>query len=279
LISVVILAIISTMTAMNIKKSVIYKKKIELDLDDYAAVRDALAIITRDINHAFHWADITEEIKKQIAADYQAQGKVPPFPVNQPGQATTNGPAVTTDLLTVFTGDKESLYLTTLSHSRIVANSPESDQAKVGYYLKSVKAIHDGKETKGLIRAESSYIDGDMKKFDTETVLLEHMKAIKFRYLGGEDIDWVESWKSDSPDAQNHNLFPDAVEVTLSVDHDGREITMSTVAAVHMPNNNPFTQPSASPGSGAPGAGGGGGDTGGGLGGAGGVNPGTGGGR
>jgi len=257
IIAVVILAIISSMTALNIQKSIKFKAKVERDLEDYAGVRDALVIITRDINNAFHWIDINEEIKKSMNADAQAQGKAPPFGTPNPQGINSN--AVPTEKITGFIGDKDSLYLTSLGHERTVTDSKESDQAKVGYFIKDVKSVHDGQSTKALIRSESVFLDGEVGKPGKETVLLEHIKSMTFKYLGGDDKEWVNSWKTDSPEGDvQHNKFPDAVEVNIATSRDGREVSLSTIAAVHMPNNNspgsspspanPSTAASAAPG-------------------------------
>jgi general secretion pathway protein J len=243
LLAVTILAIISTLTAVNINRSVKFKNKIEQDLDDYAAVRDALIIMTHDINTGFHWVDINAELKKQLTATTPtgSPGTTPP-----PSQATTsNGPmgeVVPIEKLTSFEGDVDSLYLTTLSHARTIMDTQESDQAKIGYYIKDVKTLHGsatgGQTTKALIRSESTVLDGEAKKGGKETVLLENIKSLKFRYMGGDDKDWVDKWMSaETTDDTQRFKFPDAVEITLSTERKGREITLSTMAAIHDTNN------------------------------------------
>ncbi|MDZ4678255.1 MAG: type II secretion system protein GspJ [Oligoflexia bacterium] len=245
LISVVILSIISTLTAMSIQRSTRFKGKIEKDIDEYSSVRDALVIITRDVNQAFHWYDISEEIKKKMIADAKAAGKESPFGNNQ-----QVGPAIPTEKLTSFIGAPDSLYLTTLSHQRTLTNAAESDQAEIGYYIKSVRSVKDQKSTKALVRSVSTLLDDDVTKGGKETVLLEDIKSLKFKYLGGDNKDWVDTWKSTGTDeSRSQGKFPNAVEINLTVGKDKREFKLSTVAAVHMPNNEPpGTKTEASPG-------------------------------
>src|SRR5271154_2748716 len=114
LIAVTILAIISTLTAININKSVKFKNKIEQDLDDYSSVRDALIIITHDVNTAFHWVDINAELKRQLSGSPAVTpgGTPPAAPVT-----TTSGPPgelIPIEKLTSFEGETDFLYLTTL---------------------------------------------------------------------------------------------------------------------------------------------------------------------
>jgi len=235
LIAVTILAIISTLTAMNISRSVKFKNKIEQDLDDYSSVRDALIIITHDINTAFHWVDINAEIKKELSAPNASPGTTP-LPTQPP--AAPPGEVVPIEKLTSFEGENDSLYLTTLSHVRTTMNTKESDQAKIGYFLKEVKSLHLHEPTKALIRSESPVLDGESKKNLVETVLLENVKEFKLTYLGGDDKEWKDSWKSiDNDDVTQKNNFPDAVEITITTNRKGREISLSTMASIHSPNN------------------------------------------
>ena len=88
-------------------------------------------------------------------------------------------------MLTGFDGQPDKLYLTTLSHVRTIQDSPESDQAKVAYYLKDVKSIQDGESTKALIRRESTFLNGDdIEKDGSETILLEHVDTIEIPLFG-----------------------------------------------------------------------------------------------
>jgi prepilin-type N-terminal cleavage/methylation domain-containing protein len=260
LIAVVILAIISTLTATNISHGIKVKNKLENDIDDYTAARDALNIISHDINMAFHWIDIDSVLNAQAAT-----GGTPPLgPNGQPvpqgstptptPNANISGNQIPAEKLTSFVGETDSVYFTTLSHVRTLQNAQESDQAKVGYFIKEVKSTRDKKDTHALIRSESTVLDGEVKKNEKETVLLEDVKTFKLRYLGGDDKEWVENWKSvDVDDAVQKNKFPDAVEITITTLHNKREVTLSTMAAIHMTNNDTLSALSPTPGGAATG--------------------------
>jgi general secretion pathway protein J len=245
LIAVTILAIISTLTAININKSVKFKAKIEQDLDDYSSVRDALIIMTHDVNTAFHWVDINAELKRQLSGTPAGSpGATPAAPVAP--VTTTSGPPgelIPIDKLTSFEGETDFLYLTTLSHVRTIMDTKESDQAKIGYYLKDVKSLHGHQDTKALIRSESPILDGEGRKGGVETVLLENIKSLKFRYMGADDKEWIDKWKTiETDDTTQKNNFPDAVEISITTMRKGREISLSTIAAIHNTNNNLLNQ-------------------------------------
>ncbi|MCC6278595.1 MAG: GspJ family type II secretion system protein [Oligoflexia bacterium] len=245
MIAVVIIAIMSALTSVSIQKSTRYKKKIEQDLDDYAGVRDTLIIMTRDINQAFHWHDVTEIIKNKMINEAKQAGKPPPFQTRPDNQPTP----IPTEKLTAFIGESDSLYFTSLNNARVTTNSPQSDQAKIGYYIKSVKSAANGEPTKALIRRVSPVLDEDVTRGGKESVILEGIKEFKLRYYGGKDErEWQPSWKSvDTSDSRTLYMFPDAVEISITITKEKREISLSTVAAIHMPNNDPFKMTTSSP--------------------------------
>lgn len=127
----------------------------------------------------------------------------------------------------------------------MIKDSPESDQAEISYFLKSVKTS-DGKSTQALVRRSSPILDEDVTKGGTETVLLGHVVSLKFAYMGGEPgDDWKSDWKSsEGLDDKTKGKFPVAVEISLETDNDGVKTKLSTIAAVHMPNNEPIAPPS-----------------------------------
>lgn len=249
MIAVLILAIIAILTAQNLQTSIKYKAKIDQDLQDYAGVRNSLIVISGDINRAFHWIDINQEIKNKIAND--------PKPGQTPGQGqqqqqapapNPNSNVIPYEKLTAFVGEKDSLYFTALSHVRTIAESQESDQAKVGYFLRTAKSINNGQPTRALVRSEAIFLDGeDITKPGKETVLLEDVESLTFKYMGGENKEWVEYWKSTTLGEATSNKFPNAVEITIVTKKKEKVTKVSTVAAVHMPNNEPFGKPSAAP--------------------------------
>lgn len=243
MIAVLILAIISMLTTSNIQRSLKVKAKIDQDIEDYASLRNALHVMSHDIESSFHWVDITEEVKKKLIEEAQAKNKPVPFQ-----QTAPNAQRIPTEKLTAFIGNSDSLYVTTLSNVRTMVDVSESDQAKIGYYLKDHKSLKTQQSSKALIRRKSTVLDDDVTKGGKETLLLEGVKTLKFRYLGGDNKDWTDTWKSlESLDDKTKNRFPNAVEITITQKRGDKEFTLSTIAAIKMPNNDPFKKPDASP--------------------------------
>ncbi len=258
LISIVILAFMATMTGVSISKSIKIKAKVEKEMDDDAQLREVVAIMTKDINLAFHWTDPQEILKQQVIQDTVSQGKPNPYPV------TGNIDLVAADKLTAFVGDASSLYFSTLTNERQFKDSHESDQAKVGYFLKDTKSYKDKKMTKSLVRRVAPYLDGDVTQGGRETVLIENIKTLKFRFLPDDikeitDTVWLDTWKNyETLDEKMRNKFPAAVEVHIVVERDKRVSDINTIIALHSTGNTPFqfsgnTTPSGSPSPGASG--------------------------
>ena len=92
-------------------------------------------------------------------------------------------------------------------------------------------------------RRISPVIDDKVDEGGDETVLLENVTDLKFRYLGpGSEEDWRQDWISgEGGDAITKNKFPYAVEITLEVQNknikNDKPLAMTAVAAIANPNN------------------------------------------
>ncbi|MBK9293368.1 MAG: prepilin-type N-terminal cleavage/methylation domain-containing protein [Oligoflexia bacterium] len=236
LIAILILAFMSSMTAISIQRSIKIKSKVEKEIDDDSQLRETVALLVKDINLAFQWVDVNELVKNQIVKEYKAQGKPSPFGEPVPNLA----PVVPLEKLTFFEGTSDSLKFTTLSNERIIKNSKESDQAVVNYYLKNVRSYKDKKMSQGLVKSISTILDGDLEKKGKETVLIENVKSLNFRFLPSDitelsDSSWMSSWKSfETLDEKTLAKFPAAVEINIVVERDGRKSAITTVAALNM---------------------------------------------
>lgn len=65
------------------------------------------------------------------------------------------------------------------------------------------------------------------------------MKKFELRYFGKEKEDWVDTWDSSSENGDDtlKNKFPSAVEVTLTVEQNKKEVSAIRVVALRFPNN------------------------------------------
>jgi len=275
LVAMAILAFVSIFTAQSIQTALKNRAKIQGEIDEVSALRDALKIMENDINHAFNHKDINISLYNETAkawnkkieeAKAKAQGGAPKQP--QPdapkhGDPTSNP---TTDplppgadpyanlepmrlrtevILTHFVGTPEKLDFTSLSNVRISSEERTSDQAEIGYSLKSCRSRSDReKSSQCLIRRVSTLIDDNIEEGGEETPLLENVTKLEFRYLGFvSPTEWVKDWYSNERgDERTRNAFPYAVEVTIEVQDKNSEkkskpLRMTLVAAIRNPNN------------------------------------------
>ncbi len=262
MVAIVILAGLSLLTAQAIRSGVASREKFNREILADSEVRDTLRVMERDINLAFHHRDIFTEMYNQIERDRVAlaQKKAgqanPPAGVNPIGANPYAGVQPPQEKkepknLTAFVGDTQSVHFTALTNIRTQRDVQESEQAEVGYFLKSCNS-RDGKDrgrqaTKSsqcLYRRLSPLLDDDVTQGGNEVVLLENVQEFKLRYFGPQRDDWVENWKTgDGGDAISKLNFPCAVEVSLSVhnmdDPKARKVSMMLVAPIRFPNNPP----------------------------------------
>lgn len=270
IVAMVILAGLSILTAQAIRSGVENRDQVAGELRREARVADALNIIRNDVSQAFHHRDITIRMLNELAKKEppaaptpDANGNIPPTPPPTPPPPDAPPeptPRPTPTIVTDFVGDAGSMYFTSLSNVRVIRDSKESSQAKIGYFLRSCKSMNTrtGQMTSSncLIRSVAPYFDEDVTKTGTETVLLEHVVDFSLRYMAVGSDELLESWKSkDGGDANTKGKFPFAVEVTLSAhdtsDPKDKRVTASALIPIRFPNNPPKQTPD--PLTGAPG--------------------------
>jgi prepilin-type N-terminal cleavage/methylation domain-containing protein len=263
LLAITILATLMAFTTQSVLRSSRDKVKLQGEIDRDSRLTNALRTMERDINMAFHHRQIITEVEKEVKKSNQQQAQTGNTTgattagatgtttgatgVTQPGQQPGNpqGNQAFDDFevheypqLTQFMGTEKSVHFTSLSHVRTQKDSPESDQQEVGYYLDSCDAKNEGDPGQCLWRRASAYIDENVDKGGGSVLLLSGVKDLKFRYYGEEKLDWVSAWRTDQGgDEATKDIFPLAVEVTLSVIEKGKESSVSTVVPIMFPNN------------------------------------------
>lgn len=284
MVALAILAGLSLLTTQAIRTAIQNRASISADLDRDARLADTLRIIKDDIAKAFHYRDFHVQSYNDAIHDLSggtsgasgastsaAAGASPtPAPSASPVSTVSPSPTGSTAAaqplpspkpspvdLTGFVGDKESLYFTALVNVRMTKDTPESDQAKVGYYLKSCHPHGDPKlpESKCLMRVVSPWLDDDVTKVesDHESILVEHVQEFKLRYYGPGHDDPVDAWKTGkNGDEATREVFPYVVEVTLALqDKDNKRdklVKATILAPLYFPNNAPSPTGSAAPG-------------------------------
>jgi prepilin-type N-terminal cleavage/methylation domain-containing protein len=267
LLSLVILATLTALSSRSIQQALFSKSKIQTQLDEMSQVRDALKIMERDVNLAFHYRDLEMEFREAVK-----KAGLPPGTLQNQGQAGQPGTFVTgaptppptadelarranrVDPVTEFDGKAEEMNFITMNAGRLMENQAQANFVKVGYSVKPCKHL-GGKEqeTKCLVRRQDANVEGDITKGGEDTVLLENVSEFKLRYFGKGKQDWVDTWSSKEGDGAAKGNYPNAVEISLTTENgDGpqkRKISMQIVAQVRFPNNPPKTGSGRSGGS------------------------------
>lgn len=246
-----IMAFLTVMVSQSIRRSAEFKKKVQKNIDQRSAVNSAMRIIERDINLAFHYQDINTEVLKEIekkkksSTTQKSNGKTPTTPQttgsdSSSSQIYSNWKIRDIPNYTGFIGKKDAINFTNLNNITVQPGEKVSDQQEVGYFVKNCKSLVDPNvSVKCLWRRTSAYVDDKLEEGGTESVLIEGVKKFELRYFGKEKEDWVDSWNStaESGDDTTKNKFPQAVEITLTVEQNKKEISAIRVVALRFPNN------------------------------------------
>ena len=259
IISIALMTFLTIFTAQSIQKAVQSRQKIQGQIDRDMELREAVNLVTRDIQLAFNYRDINIELyNKAIDAKNRKPTTTPSSP--SPGTTPTPTPSPTPDpggngsgnglqkkkevIVTQFMGEEDNLNFSSLSRIRTQKDEALSDQAEIGYYIDSCKSRKNrGESSKCLWRRVSPYIDDDIKEGGKNSVVIEGVQSIQFRYIGpGAEEEWIRNWSSDGSGQEfMKGNFPYAVEVTLEVldtrFDPPKTMGLTAVAQLRFPNN------------------------------------------
>lgn len=257
ILAITILSTLSVLTTQAISRALKARTKIQAEVDDVSALRDSMRMMKADINQAFHHLDFEKEmvdLANKPATPQRPQGQnpgVPTPPPQQQQQQTPQQPPRRTkryDPVTNFIGNDTELNFVTMNTGRIIADTPQADFVEVGYSLKSCNNLTTGTASQCLFRRTHHLVDEDVKTGGNEIVMLENVTEFKLRYIGEGKQDWVNAWDSSnaSPDGGTKARFPDAVEVSITIQREienkPKNYSLQLVVPVHFPNN-PATRP------------------------------------
>lgn len=254
LIALSILAALSVLSVNTITSALRSKDKLQGQIDDVSRIRDALRLMERDLNLAYHHYDFEKDIADQVRKLNTASATGNPaagnpsgipgagnFPV-APVAPTPTPEAPRLDPATHFVGTEDSMNFVTLNNGRITKNIRQADFIEVGYALKDCKSIDGSKTSKCLWRRTSLIVDSDVTKGGDELVLLQDVSEFSLKYIGPGKTDWVKDWRSDKAgDGATKDNFPLAVEISLTVTKGEKDkkkkYPMQITATIHNPNN------------------------------------------
>lgn len=245
ILAITILTTLTILSTQAISRALKARTKIQSEVDDVSALRDSMRMIRSDITMAFHYLDIEKELQDRLTKAMTPQTQTPP-PGQTPFGSTNQTPARKTkrfDPVTQFIGTENELNFVTMNSIRTVTSIAQADFTEVGYALKDCSNLTSGKSSQCLYRRTQNIIDEDVKTGGNEIVMLENVTEFKLRYIGPTKQDWVSSWNSspNSSDAGTRNVFPESVEVSLSIQRElegkPRTYSMQFVIPLHFPNN------------------------------------------
>lgn len=260
ILAITILSTLAILSTQAISRALKARTKIQAEVDDVSAMRDSMRIIRADLNMAYHHSDFEQEINdlaSKKTGTSTPQNTNPAYQQQQQQQTQQTTPTRQTkrgDPATHFSGDDEKLSFITMNNGRTNTASVQADFIEVGYALKDCKNLTTQKNSRCLFRRVQNILDDDVTTGGNEIVMLENISEFKLRYIGANKQDWVKMWKStrDSSDEGTKGKFPDAVEVSMTVERemDGKKRTypMQFVIPIHNPNNP--EKPASSSGSG-----------------------------
>ena len=209
LVSVVILSFMGMLMYEGISQASEAKEETEISLDRLATVRVALSKMVRDLSMAF--------LSKH------------------------KDPAMGEKPRTLFKGARDKVAFTSLSHTRLVKNSKESDQCEISYWVKR------SPRTRGdaIWRRESRRIDEKPLQGGPTMALIDEVVKFQLHYwdaggvttagapnTGGTCTDdcWKDKWDTTQLDGQPLRL-PQRVRIRLTIkDEWGRDEKYETQA-------------------------------------------------
>ena len=250
ILAITILSTLSLLSTQAISRALKARGKIQQEVDDVSTLRDSMRMIRTDINLAFHHRDFEQEtldIVNKPATPSVPAGTAPPPPTPPPKRETKRYSPVTH-----FSGDDSDMNFVTLNSGRMTTANVQADFIEVGYSLKSCNNLTTGLASKCLFRRTQNILDDDIKTGGNEIVMLENVTEFKLRYIGENKQDWVSMWDSTSrsSDAGTRGQFPDAIEVSLTIEREidkkPKSYSMQLVVPIHFPNNS--SKPAAGPG-------------------------------
>ncbi|WP_291516260.1 type II secretion system protein GspJ [Bdellovibrio sp. ArHS] len=246
MITIAILATLTVLTAQSITQAIKAKGKLQDQIDDVSRMRDAMRLVERDINLAYHYRDLEKEMEQILKKKNSTNNGNPATPgiIPDPNQDPNNRREVPRrDPETHFVGTGESLNLVTMNNARTTRNTAQADFIEVGYAVKDCKNLrNESASSKCLWRRSTPYVDLDVTKGGDEVVLLENVSEFKLRYMGKGKQDWVTDWRTDAQgDGATKGKFPQAVEVSLTVEKKekgkSKKYSMQAIVPIHFPNN------------------------------------------
>lgn len=205
MISVTILAIISTLIYSGFVQTTRNKTRVEGQTDRALEVTGALERMVRELQSAFVSAQINPSPSLQV---------------------------VRTAFVGTDRGSRDRLDFTSFSHQRLYRDAKESDQNELSYFI---ARDPDASDRRVLVRREQARIDDDPLTGGVLQVVLHDVDTLELEYLDPITTEWVRSWDTVQGTGQPNRL-PAQVKITLGiVSTDGRRTIQKVGTRVSLP--------------------------------------------
>jgi general secretion pathway protein J len=179
-------------------------------IEQFDALRSAVAIIRNDLSQTFHkrYSDLGETLQTALA-----RGEPVPH--------------------TLFDGRRNQIIFTSLSHRSFYANRKDGLQTEISYFLESSR----GSNESTLLKRESPLIDGNLFEGGSIYTILEGVTRLEFKFWDDKLSRWTEDWNSDA--GVTRDLFPKAVKLLIATWDPklNKEISIETAFKISFPNN------------------------------------------
>ena len=210
LLALAIFSLIALTTSHQINVIRITKEAALNQIEQFDAMRSAIAILRNDIAQSFHKR--YNDFGPQFALRLSRGDQVPH---------------------TLFDGRKNQLIFTTLSHRNFYIDRKDGQQTEISYFLED----RANSNQKALMKRESPLIDGNLFEGGTIYSLLENVTQLEFQFWDDKLSKWTDDWNSDA--GVTRDLFPKAIKVKIASwdAKQGKEIEIETSFKVSFPNN------------------------------------------
>jgi general secretion pathway protein J len=186
LISIAILAIVSTMIWQAFSQTSRNKRIVERESDRYHVIQMAMERMSREISMAFVSDHLNPDMSLQV---------------------------VKTCFVGTDRGRGDRLDFTSFSHQRLYRDAHESDQNELSYF---VTRHPDDREIRVLARREQNRIDARPRQGGRVQIMVEDIENFQLEYYDDRTGDWRREWSA-AIDGQDRNRLPYMVKIILTV--------------------------------------------------------------
>jgi len=206
MISIAILAIVSTMIWQAFSQTSRNKQVVEREIDRYHVIRMGLERMAREISMAYVSVHVNDS----------------------PGLLTVRSAFVGTDR---SNGDR--LDFTSFSHQRLYRDAHESDQNELSYFVtRDPDPERSGQRV--LARREQNRVDDDPQQGGRVQILIDDIENFQLEYYDVQIGEWQSHWDTTQVTAEANRL-PYQVKIILTVPdtrNRNREVTFATRTTV-----------------------------------------------